>query len=29
MNSDVAITGAQPTEIYRRWIRKMLEANAS
>ena len=25
--SDVAITGAQPTESYRRWIRKCLEAN--
>jgi len=27
--SDVAITGAQPTETYRRWIRKTLDANAS
>ena len=25
--SDVAITGAQPTESYRRWIRRSLEAN--
>jgi len=28
-DSDVAITGAQPTESYRRWIRKVLEENAS
>jgi predicted DsbA family dithiol-disulfide isomerase len=27
--SDVALTGALPTETYRRWIRKSLEANAS
>ena len=26
--SDVALSGAQPTEIYRRWIRRALEANA-
>lgn len=27
--SDVAITGAQPTETYRRWIRKQLDENTS
>jgi predicted DsbA family dithiol-disulfide isomerase len=28
VGNDVAITGAQPLEVYRRWIRRALEARA-